>query len=101
MSPIEEITVMEVDVKIPAAATPTPEPVEPPNPVLGRLLRMADGYRRAGSPNQAIEMYFELVERNGETPEGRKAHESLMGLCEEYERAGKLRQARALYERLL
>jgi hypothetical protein len=96
----EEITVVEVTVGSPPPAK-EPDPIEPPNPVLARLLRMADGYRRAGAPNQAIEMYFELVERNGDTPEGKKAHESLMGLCDEYEQAGKLRQARALYERLL
>jgi lipopolysaccharide biosynthesis regulator YciM len=89
----EEILVVEV--------LASPAPPDPSGPVRARLLRMADGYRRAGAPNQAIEMYFELVERDGETPEGQKAREGLMTLCEEYERAGKLRQARALYERLL
>jgi hypothetical protein len=96
----EEVTVVDVVVTSSPPAPP-PEPVEPLSPVLARLLRMADGYRRAGAPNQAIEMYFELVEQHGETQEGRKAQESLMALCDEYERAGKLRQARALYERLL
>jgi len=96
----EEITVVEVTVT-PAPPPPPAPAVEPPNPVLARLLRMADGYRRAGAPNQAIEMYFELVEQHGDSPEGRKAHAGLMELCDEYERAGKLRQARALYERLL
>ena len=62
---------------------------------------MAEGYRLSGCPNQAIEMYLELVERNGTTQEGRVAREKLMLICEEYEVQGKARQARALYERLL
>ncbi|MEI7705195.1 MAG: hypothetical protein WCK73_11430 [Deltaproteobacteria bacterium] len=92
----EEIVVVEV-----LTSPVAPPPPDPSGPVRARLLRMADGYRRAGSPNQAIEMYFELAERDGETPEGQKARDGLMALCEEYERDGKLRQARALYERLL
>ena len=46
-------------------------------------------------------MYFELVERNAGTQEGRMARERLMQICDDYEREGKVRQARALYERLL
>jgi hypothetical protein len=66
----------------------------------GRLLRMAEGYQRSGCPNQAIEMFFDLVERNAETSEGRTAREQLMAICETYEREGKMHQARGLYERL-
>ena len=69
--------------------------------MLARLLRMADAYRRSGAPHQAMEMYFELVERDGESAEGLMARERLMAICDEYEREGKLRQARSLYERLL
>jgi lipopolysaccharide biosynthesis regulator YciM len=72
-----------------------------PQTVLMRLFRMADGHRQRGEPNQAIEMFLELIEQHGHTPEGRMAQECLMEICDEYERAGKIRQARALYERLL
>ncbi len=93
----EEIDVVQVTITPP----PAPPPPEPRNPVLARLLRMADGYRRSGQPYQAIEMYFELVDDHGETQEGLQAREHLMAVCEQYEREGKMRQARALYERLL
>ncbi|MEI6226516.1 MAG: hypothetical protein WCS72_17355 [Deltaproteobacteria bacterium] len=93
----EEIDVVQVTITPP----PAPPPAAPPNPVLARLLRMADGYRRSGQPYQAIEMYFELVDDHGETPQGIQAREHLMAVCEQYEQEGKMRQARALYERLL
>ncbi len=84
----------------PTAATPA-EPRRPGSPVLARLLRMADGYLRAGAPHQAIEIYLELVDGNGATPEGEAARDRLLEICDGYERAGKMHQARALYERLL
>ena len=93
----EEVDVVQVTITNP----PAPAPAAPPNPVLARLLRMADGYRRSGQPYQAIEMYFELVDDHGETPQGIQAREHLMAVCEQYEQEGKMRQARALYERLL
>jgi len=93
----EEVDVVQVTITNP----PAPAPAAPPNPVLARLLRMADGYRRSGQPYQAIEMYFELVDDHGETPQGVQAREHLMAVCEQYEQEGKMRQARALYERLL
>ncbi len=93
----EEVTVVEVRVT-PQAPPPA---VEPSSPVLARLLRMADGYRRSGAPHQAMEMYFELVESHDGTAEALLAHERIMDICEQYEREGKMRQARSLYERLL
>ena len=93
MSPVKKEIVEEV--------TPPSQSNSTDTLILGRLLRIADSYRRSGAPNQAIEMYLELIERNSETPEGRKAHKNLMEICEGYEREGKMRQARALYERLL
>lgn len=71
------------------------------SPILSRLLRMADSYRRSGSPKQAIEMYFELAERNAESLEGRQANDRLVTIAEEYEQQGLARQARSIYERLL
>ncbi|MCY2992903.1 MAG: hypothetical protein NTY19_34230 [Planctomycetota bacterium] len=84
-----------------AAAESTKCPCPSPSRVLSRLLRMADGYRRSGSPKQAIEIYFELADRNAETPEGQTACERLMEIAEEYEQQGLARQARGIYERLL
>ncbi len=95
---VEVEAVVEVTVTPPRAEVPPPPPS---SPVLARLLRMADGYRRSGAPHQAIEMYFELVDRHGDTAEGEQAHARLMDVCEQYEREGKMRQARSLYERLL
>ncbi len=93
----EQVTVVEVSVTPPA-----PQPrVEPSSPVLARLLRMADAYRRSGAPYQAMEMYFELVEGHDGTAEALMARDRLMDICEQYEREGKMRQARSLYERLL
>jgi hypothetical protein len=71
------------------------------SPILSRLLRMADTYRRSGAPKQALEMYFELVEKHPESFEGREASGRLMEISEEYEVLGQLRQARSIYERLL
>jgi hypothetical protein len=106
MSTIREDDVVEEEFEVVQVTVTSPPPPPPPapaprNPVLARLLRMADGYRRSGQPYQAIEMYFELVDDHGETPEGLQAREHLMAVCEQYEREGKMRQARALYERLV
>ncbi len=89
--------------QLPPQANPPPphKTAEPPPTILGRLFRMAEGYHQRKETNQAIEMYFELVERNAGTQEGRMARERLMQICDDYEREGKVRQARALYERLL
>lgn len=78
-----------------------PQPADPLSPILGRLLGMADGYRRDESPKQAIELYFELAELHGETWEGQHARERLMEMAEDYQRYGMPHQARSMYERLL
>jgi tetratricopeptide (TPR) repeat protein len=78
-----------------------PQREEVLSPILTRLLQMADVYLRQGAPKQAIEMYFQLVEVHGPTPEGRQAHDRLMEVAADYESQGQLRQARSIYERLL
>jgi lipopolysaccharide biosynthesis regulator YciM len=70
-------------------------------PLLSHLLQMADDYHRNGSPHQAIEMYYELAERNAETPEGKHARSRLVKIAEEYERQGMPHEARSIYEHLL
>lgn len=93
----------------PPIPLPDPSPVgleprplsSPDTQVLTRLLRMADSYRDGGGLRQALEIYWELVERHGDTPVGELARGRLLGICEQYEREGKFHQARAMYERLL
>jgi tetratricopeptide (TPR) repeat protein len=70
-------------------------------PILSHLLQMADGYRRNGSPKQAMEMYYELVERNPKSIEGQQARERLVDIAAEYEQQGLPHQARSIYESLL
>jgi len=62
---------------------------------------MADSHRAADALRQAEEMYSHLAEEYPDTPQGQEAHERLLELCESYERAGNLHQARAWYERML
>ncbi len=69
--------------------------------LLRRLLKMADGYRASHALRQAVEMYFQLAERHPDTPEASQARDRLFEIGEGYERAGELRQARGIYERLL
>lgn len=74
---------------------------EAPSKVLSRLLRMADTYRAGGNLRQALEMYFELVEKHGESAEATLAGEILLGVAEAYEGNGELHLARSIYERML
>ncbi len=87
-----------VPIQVPVAE---PQREEVLSPILTRLLQMADLYFRQGAPKQAIEMYFQLVDVHGQTPEGRQAHDRLMEVAADYESQGLLRQARSIYERLL
>ncbi len=70
-------------------------------PLLSHLLEMADNYRRSDSPHQAIEMYYELAERNADSFEGQEARCRLLEIAEEYEQADMPHEARSIYERLL
>jgi hypothetical protein len=47
-------------------------------PLLSDLLKLADDYRRDGSPHQAIELYFELAEQNDMPHEARSIYERLL-----------------------
>jgi hypothetical protein len=79
------------------------EQAEPPNRarVLGRLLAMADTYRKAGSVRQAVEMYFELIREHAESSQALEAEDRLLDVARYYEKGGELRQARGIYEQLL
>jgi len=69
--------------------------------ILARLLKMADGYRAAGSLRQAETMYLDLIRTHPDTPQAQQARDRLLEACEDYERQGKLHHARWLYEQLL
>ncbi len=87
----------------PAPSAPAAVPVQPEavNPLLTRLLKIADGYHAENAPRQAIEIYFELVENYPSTLEAKQAQRRLTEIGEQYEQSGEFRQARSLYERLL
>ena len=70
-------------------------------PLLSQLLEMADAYRLNESPHQAIEISYELAERNADTFEGQEARCRLMEMAEEFERIDMPHEARTIYERLL
>jgi hypothetical protein len=67
---------------------------------LGRLLALADGYLRSDSLHQALEMYFNLMDRYPDAPEALQAEERLLEVANRHEQAGELRSARAIYERM-
>lgn len=71
------------------------------NPLLGRLLKIADGYRAENALHQAMSIYFELAEKYPGTPEASDALERLLEIGDRYEQEGEVRQARSLYERML
>ena len=70
-------------------------------PLLSDLLKLADDYRRDGSPHQAIELYFELAEQNANSIEGQEARCRLSEMAKGYEQNDMPHEARSIYERLL
>jgi hypothetical protein len=85
----------------PADAPRAPSQLPGESPLLGRLLKIADGYRAGRGIWQALEIYFRLIEEHPETPEGQRARQAVLEIGELHERNGAYRQARTLYERLL
>lgn len=69
--------------------------------LLGRLLQMAQRYRKEGNYRQATEMFWTLVYEHAETPEAAVAQAELLALAEGYERAGNQHMARSMYEKLM
>lgn len=69
--------------------------------LLGRLLAMAQRYRKERSYRQATELFWTLAEEHPGTPQSDAAKVALQELAEEHERAGAQRMARSMYERLL
>ncbi len=69
--------------------------------LLDRLLGMAHDYRRAGHLNQAMELYWSLLEDYPETRHAQCASTSLLEMAQGYERTGAMHRARAIYTRLL
>lgn len=69
--------------------------------MLGRLLAMAQRYRKEGNCRQATELFWTLAEEHPETPQADAAKAELLELAEGYGRAGAQHMARSMYERLL
>lgn len=69
--------------------------------MLGRLLAMAQRYRKEGNCRQATELFWTLAEEHPQTPQAEAAKAALLELAEGYGRAGAQRMARSMYERLL
>jgi hypothetical protein len=61
--------------------------------ILERLLKMADDYNAANSIHQATEIYIELAEVHGATPEARLAKQRLAAIGSEYEEQGQMHLA--------
>lgn len=80
---------------------PTTLAAPPEASILSRLLRMADTYRAGNSLRQALEIYWDLVENHAATPEAHQARQCLLAIGEQYEAAGKLHHAQAMYQRLM
>ena len=76
-------------------------PSRTPARVLAHLLKMADGYLAARATHQALAIYFEVFEKHGGTQEAGRAHERLLEIAGDYEKAGEFHQARSIYERML
>ena len=76
-------------------------PSRTPSGVLAHLLKMADGYLAAHAAHQAMAIYFEVFEKHGGTQEAGRAHERLLAIAGDYEKAGEFHQARSIYERIL
>lgn len=69
--------------------------------LLGRLLAMAQRYRKEGSYRQATELLWKLAEEHPATPQAIAAKVELQELAEGHGHAGAPRMARSMYERLL
>lgn len=76
-------------------------PSRTPAGVLAHLLKMADGYLAARAVRQAVAIYFEVLEEHGGTQEAGQAHERLLEIADDYEKAGEFHQARSIYARML
>ena len=72
-----------------------------PSGVLAHLLKMADGYLAAHAVHQALAIYFEVFEKHGGAQEAGRAHERLLEIAGDYEKAGEFHQARSIYGRML
>ena len=66
-----------------------------------RLLGMAQRYRSEGKLQEAMELYWELVEDHPGTAEAGAANAVLLDLAANYERDEAPHMARSIYERLL
>lgn len=90
----------------PISPVPRPAPLGPVvraagSPLLARLLKMAQAYRRDGAIRQAVDLYLDVAEKDPTSAEAQSARTAVLEIADEYERTGNPRQARHLLERLL
>lgn len=69
--------------------------------LFGRLLAMAQRYRNEGKLQEAMDLYWELVEDHPGIAEAGAANAVLLDLAANYERDEAPHMARSIYERLL
>jgi pentatricopeptide repeat protein len=76
-------------------------PPAPRSRALHRLLAMADSYLREGSIRQALEMYYDMMNRHPETAEALQAEERILEVARLHEEAGEFHNARAIYDQMV
>jgi len=69
--------------------------------LLSLLIRMGDRYAKSGNPNQALDLFFSIIEEHPDSSQAAEAKDRLIAICEQFEKDGLMHHARALYERLL
>jgi len=71
------------------------------NPLLAKLLAMAQRAQREGNSRQATEMYWDMIDKHPGTAEAATSRNELLAIAEGHERAGNVHMARGMYERLM
>jgi len=71
------------------------------NPLLAKLLSLAQRAKREGNSRQATEMYWGILDKHPGTAEAATSKNELLAIAEGHERAGNVHMARSMYERLM
>jgi outer membrane protein assembly factor BamD (BamD/ComL family) len=69
--------------------------------ILNRLLGMARAYRDEGSVNNAMDIFWQLVDEYPDTPQAEHSKNALLEIAVQYEKDDLRHPAYAIYERLL
>jgi len=71
------------------------------NPLLAKLLSLAQRAQREGNSRQAMGMYWEIIDKHPGTSEAATSKNALLMIAEGHEKAGRVHMARSMYERLM